>query len=383
MITSVEAIAQKLEEKRKVDLEAILSISGSAAISKNEYGITVVDDTNVATSLVFKELHKNKYDKAELLKAIDVNVKELMPNIPIPNLNLVPKPLYDTEVTASADLRKQVSMLTTTVQDLKGTITTLEAEVQTEKNNRLAIEQTNDALANQLNTLVSTIDSFTGQITTSLQKSAEASILKTSLLAQNTGFKSQINSLLKQIDSLNAIINGLFAQLGAIQTQIQTEAAIVQGAAKAAEAAGGATINKVVIATIGDKKDSTKPDVWGRFKSNTNTYEFINGNSLTLINKDTATVTVAIAKTNPDGATDFYTIDSPMEFTLGAGATKKLNFILTNRAAGFGNLQSNNGGKSVEYTKNGALKITITDSAGGTETKTYTAGFGKYHKNSY
>ena len=70
MPTSLEAIAQKLEEKRKEILEEILKVSGSAAISKNDYGITVVDDTKVASSLIFKELHKDKYDNLELVKAM-------------------------------------------------------------------------------------------------------------------------------------------------------------------------------------------------------------------------------------------------------------------------------------------------------------------------
>jgi len=86
-MTALEAIAQKLEEKRKSDLESILSISGSQAIAKNQYGVTVVNENNIASSLVFKELVKPKYDEIELLKAIDVNVRELRPDIPTKNLN--------------------------------------------------------------------------------------------------------------------------------------------------------------------------------------------------------------------------------------------------------------------------------------------------------
>jgi hypothetical protein len=108
MIASLEAIAQKLEEDRKDKLEAILSVSGSQAITKNEYGITIVENANVASSLVFKELNKNKYDTNELLKAVDINVIELKPDIPVANRNLVPKPLYDEQVTLNDDLRAQV-----------------------------------------------------------------------------------------------------------------------------------------------------------------------------------------------------------------------------------------------------------------------------------
>jgi hypothetical protein len=94
-LTSLESISEKLAETKKVNLEALLIASGSAAVAKNEFGVTVVDNTNVASSLVFKNLSKPKYDETELLKAIDVEVIELKPNIPTPNLNLIPKPLYE------------------------------------------------------------------------------------------------------------------------------------------------------------------------------------------------------------------------------------------------------------------------------------------------
>ena len=163
-MTGLEAIAQKLEEKRQSDLENILSISGSQAIAKNEYGVTIVNENNVASSLVFKELTKPKYDNDELIKAIDLNIKELKPDIPKPNLELVPKPLYDEEVLQNEDLRKQVADLNLEVSNLNSTISDLESQVQSEINNRLSIEQTNDALVNQLNTLVQTIDDFALQI---------------------------------------------------------------------------------------------------------------------------------------------------------------------------------------------------------------------------
>ena len=81
-LTSLESINEKIEEKRKKDLESILMISGSDAITKNEFGVTLVDANNLASSLIFKNLSKPKYDNEELVKAIDVNIIELKPNIP-------------------------------------------------------------------------------------------------------------------------------------------------------------------------------------------------------------------------------------------------------------------------------------------------------------
>ena len=78
-LTSLESISEKLVTKRQSDLESILSISGSAVTTKNEYGVTIVDNTDIASSLVFKNLSKPKYDEVELIKAIDVDIKELKP----------------------------------------------------------------------------------------------------------------------------------------------------------------------------------------------------------------------------------------------------------------------------------------------------------------
>jgi len=63
-MASLEEIKEKLAEARQEQLEQILSTSGSTAIAKNEYNITTIDEKNVATSLVFKNLSKPKYDEA-------------------------------------------------------------------------------------------------------------------------------------------------------------------------------------------------------------------------------------------------------------------------------------------------------------------------------
>jgi hypothetical protein len=379
-MTSLEAIAQKLEEKRKSDLESILSISGSQAIAKNQYGITVVDENNIASSLVFKELSKNKYDESELLKAIDLNIKELRPNIPTPNLNLVPKPLYDEEVLQNEDLRKQVADLNIEVSNLNTTISDLESQVQSEINNRLAIEQTNDALVNQLNTLVQTIDDFALQIQNSLQKSVEEGILRASLQSQNTGFKAQIQALIKQIDSLNSIIEGLQSQLGAVQNQ----QAIVQGTQAQAMAAGADVINDVAIVKLEQKQDTNALDIWARFSA-TGGEQWKNGKSISITNNDKKPITVSITNKNPKDR-EFYKIPTK-NFTIEAGAQKDMEFTLNKDAVGDLDSRKKGGwfnGKShsAEY-KDGSLKVTITRADGTAKSKEYTAGFGKYHPDSY
>lgn len=187
-MTNLEAIALKLQEEKDRRLEQILSVSGSSAISKNEYNVNIVDELNPASSLVFKKLNKPKYDEVELKKAINITLKELKPNIPKEAKDLVPRPLYNGVLIENEDLRKKVSKLETQVQSLETDITNLQSRVQTEINNRLNIEQTNDALVNQLDTINKTIDEFSGQIATSLQKSVDESVLR----AKITGTKYRI-----------------------------------------------------------------------------------------------------------------------------------------------------------------------------------------------
>ena len=377
MATGLEAIAEKLEQKRQNKLESILSISGSQAIAKNDYGITVVEESNVASSLVFKELNKNKYDTTELLKAVDVVVKELKPDIPTANLNLVPKPLYDEKVVENEDLRKQVTDLTATIVDLNGQITDLKGQVQTEINSRLTIEQTNDALVNQLQTLTQTIDEFALQIQTAVQKSVDESILRTSLQAQNTGFKAQIEALIKQIDSLNSIIEGLQSQLGAVQNQ----QAIVQGTQAQAQAAGADVVNEVAIVKIKTKADANQPAIYGKINAKGGN-KFINGTGASITNNDKQPIQVSIQISNPSGIG--WLTASQTSFSVGPGASTDVDFRINEGAAG--NVDSKKGKLSYSHSadyEGGNVKVVITRSDGSSKDRSYPTKLTKNHPDSF
>ena len=366
-LTTLETISEKLQEKRQADLESILISSGSAAITKNEYNITIVDDSNIASSLIFKNLSKPKYDEVELIKAIDVGVKELMPNIPTRNLDLVPRPLYTEQVDLVEDLRRQVQRLTLTIDDLNSQITTLQAQVQTEINNRLSIEQTNDVLTNQIDTLTNTINDFTSQISTSLQKSVDESILRASLQSQNAGFKAQIEALIQQINSLNSIIEGLQAQLGAVRQQKEIE--------QETKGQGGANINKIVSANFDEK--GTPSDAVMSYKmknARDKAHAWIYGENLTLVNNDLESVQVSITA-NWNQNQRWFSIPKS-NFEISPGATERIKFIGTPNGVSFGKRDN-----TVFY--DGSLTITIKRKDGTSETKSFKTSLGVYHPKSY
>ena len=380
-MTNLEAIALKLEEEKKAKLESILSVSGSSAIAKNEYNVTVVDDVNIASSLLFKPLTKTKLDDVELVKAIDVEVKELKPDIPAINRNLVPKPLYDEKVTENEDLRKQVNQLTIDVTTLKNEITSLNTKLQSEINQKLNIEQTNDVLVNQIDTLGGTLGDISTQIATSLQKSVDESILRASLQSQNTGFKAQINALIKQIDSLNSIIRGLQSQLGAVQQQ----QAIQQSASNLAAASGGEIINKIVVASFEGPKNTPNFKLHGKLKPNDGQTKFESGGAIRFVNNDTQPVTIEIVAPKPSSLRNNWLIIPKTNFQIEGGKDELITLSVDKRG-GDGVGPDNSGwfsswGHSQDY--DGTITLSVTKSDGTKESKTYPTKFTKNHPDSF
>jgi len=386
--TSLEVIAQKLEEKKKQELEDILRVSGSAAIVKNEYGITVVDAGVTASSLIFKPLTKSKYDNTELVKAIDVEVQELKPNIPVLQKDLVPKPLYDEQITINADLTNQIAGLNVQIDTLNSTINELQSQVETETNNRLNIEQTNDALSNQLNTLTSTVEDFTKQIQSAIQKSVDESILRASLQAQNVGYKAQVEALIKQIDSLNSIIEGLQAQLGAVQQQ-QT---IQNATQNIALAAGGDAVNDVAVVVLEGSSKADSPRVFFRIKSDLGAVDFVRGKTLKITNNDTMDIVVTVSLPAFSGGQSM-TISganssNTLTFTLKQNEVK--NIPLNINAEATRNLSSRpktggfGGHTGSESYRGGQLKVSVLRKSNNvTKDVTYDWGFDKLHPNSF
>lgn len=353
-VSSLESIAEKLAEAKKQKLEEILSVSGSNAMAKSEYGITNVTDDNIASTLVFKPLNRNKYDNEQILKSLNPQISELKPDIPVQRKDFVPKPIYDEEVKTNEDLRSQINTLNNTIDGLNDRISELESQVESEVNNRLSIEQSNDVLNNQTQTLTGTVEDFANQIQSSIQKSVEESILRGSLQSQNIGYRAQIEALIKQIDSLNSMIEGLQSQLGAVQQQ----QAIQQSTSNLAAAANGDAINDVLIVTgikdgiscrINNKNGDSK---WGAGATGAD-----------LTNNDTQPITVTFEILNPPGQ-DWLKTGQSFPITLQPQENKRIGFWICSGCCDYGKRD-----RSTGY--DGKLKIKVKRWDGAEKTKDY------------
>jgi hypothetical protein len=379
-LTALETIAQKLQEERSNRLESILISSGSSAIVKNEYNVTIVDEKNVASSLVFKELNKDKYDEEEIKKAINVNVTELKPNIPEPNLNLIPKPIYDKLSEKYTELEKNYNDLDIIYQIAVREIEKLQLEVKKVTIEKLTIEQKDDLIANQMDTLSNTLTLFTEQIGTALQKSVEESILRTSLQSQNSGYKVQIESLIKQIDSLNSIIEGLQAQLGAVQQQ----QAITSGTTAQALAAGADVINEVVVLKINGPEIDKAWKIASKQRAGSSDTKWTSGGTLNFTNNDKSTVTITLSHPKPQGFDiDWMTFPKGKSFTIAGGASESIQLGIDHNSGNGKDSKKKWIGYSGSTDYKSELTIKVTKADGKVASKTYPTKNTKTHPDSY
>jgi hypothetical protein len=381
---SIEAIKEKLEIEKRERLEEILKVSGSNAISKTEYNTTIVDEKNAASSLIFKNVSKDKFDNDELVKAIDIEITELKPNIPIQTTPKVDLELYNQALSEIEDLRALVALLRENINILESTIGVLNAQIEVARNEKLATDQLNDVLVNQLETLSQTLAEFASQIQTAVQKSVDESILRASLQAQNSGFKAQIEALIKQIDSLNSIIEGLQAQLGAVQQQ----QAIEQGTQAQALAAKGEVINDVVVASF-DRTLSTTTDyrIYAKIQENRNNKEpeskWINGESIKFVNNDKLPVKIIIDVSYPENGRLRWFEPDNTNFEVPPNGDVKVSLNLRGRAAnGYQSKPIFLGyGSSQNYT--GELRVKVIRSDKSEDTKAFKTLMIKSHPKSY
>ena len=179
---------------------------------------------------------------------------------------------------------------------------------------------------------------------------------------------------------MNAIIEGLQSQLGAVQQQ---QAIQQSTAANAAAAGADAFVNAVTAKFEGES--SWTGQTSGLFaKINAKGYasKWVRNGTLKLTNNDKLPVKISMIHSPPNGW-NWLTIPKN-NFDLAGGASDEITFGINSRAVPTG-AESSDGfwswGSSTEY--KGTLKLTITKADGTTQSKDYPAGFEKSNPGSY
>jgi hypothetical protein len=189
------------------------------AIEKKYINFSEVDNNaNVTT-----KLYSDVFNKAELEKSVNTLVTELITPLPDRNLDLIPKPIYDAEVTRSLELEKEIIDLQNEVDDLTSQVQSLTADSASLyiSNDNLLI--TNAKLENSLTSVQQSQLELRQNLTTSLTKAINEATERTALEAENNGLTAQKNALAKQIDTLNGLLAAANASLQVAQQQLSAK----------------------------------------------------------------------------------------------------------------------------------------------------------------
>ena len=210
---------------------------------------TYIDTSNSTEETVSTKLYIDQYNPTELSKSVDLQVTELIKPLPIPRLDLVPKPLYDTEVQLNADLNNEITLLNSTIDDLTARLALKTADSSSlyTDNDNLRIQ--NAALNNRLGSIQQTTLDLKTNLTTSLTKAINEATERTALEAENSGLTAQKNALIKQIDTLNNLLAQANATIQVAQQQLSAK--------QQAIAAGGVSTGELAT-IIFDAGDITK-----------------------------------------------------------------------------------------------------------------------------
>jgi hypothetical protein len=184
-----------------------------------------IDRTNInysdnATEPLSTKLYTDDLNSIQVEKSVNTKVTELIKPLPTPNLDLVPKAIYDAEVELNGELNKEITDLNATIEDLTAKLNKKTADSGSLyiSNDFLKLQNANleNSLAAQNNIVA---DLRTG-LSTALQKAISENAERTGLEAENAGLIAQKTALLKQIDTLNNLV--LAAQQSVAKTQEAT-----------------------------------------------------------------------------------------------------------------------------------------------------------------
>jgi hypothetical protein len=215
------------------------------AIEKKYITLSDLDDNQSVST----KLYVDQYNQTELEKAVDITVTELINALPDVNLDLVPKPVYDAEVSHSQQLELDITKLELQIADLTARVQALTSDSSSLYISNDNLRVTNAKLENTVASVQQTTLELRTNLTTSLTKALNEATERTALEAENNGLNAQKNALIKQIDTLNNLLAQANASLQVAAQQLSAKAQAV--------AAGGVSTGQLST-IVWEKGDPSK-----------------------------------------------------------------------------------------------------------------------------
>lgn len=228
----------RLSKKAKPSDEKTPPPIGAASVRPVVKGQPMLDYTNVESvktdplygyisekeidgGIISGQLIRPKYNTNELKKSIDTEIFELLPNIPAPQPDTVPRPVYNVATQSIIDLTAEVQRLNFEVNDLTAKVSELEIvseSLKIEADNQLLRANIAEDTATVANTqvAVTTID-LQNAIQNSINEAVQRVSLTARIEALQESFRVQ-KELTEQREKENAAqtavegLNGFFQQ---------------------------------------------------------------------------------------------------------------------------------------------------------------------------
>jgi len=333
-------MADKSGLKNEQFLKELQEKGSTALKSRNPFGVNVFSGSVTNDGVISGKVAKSKYDTQEILKSVDTNIFELLPPEVPPELDVVPRPIYNEALARISELEIDVERLNQEISDLTGLvsdlrITTQSLRIDLDGRDLLVASVENQNQQSLQQTQASIVD-----LQNSIQRATSEAIERTSIEAINVSLLEQIDALNSQISGLNNQITNLTNQLISTQEQLsdtQNELAIQQDIADKQQKQGAFSNNEITIVPTPQTDPSYPVITWrGRptFNADFNSpdTQWINGERLEIENPTDKAVSVTVSQTGFGGKRPFNSIP-PFNLIPGGSTTITLTINGSQRDA--------------------------------------------------
>lgn len=183
-------------------------------------------------------IEKPAYTEEELIKAVDVNIDELVKPQAPPRPDVVPRPVYDELENKFQQALLDLEAAQQRILSLEGEVAQLTAQLQAALIENDSLKTQKAVVDNQFQQSTERYKEQTSKLGTAIIKSTKEANERVRLNAQVEGLVAQKDVLRQQLLSLRKIVSGLEGQVeaGVDSLRAQTEAAKAQREAQAAAA---------------------------------------------------------------------------------------------------------------------------------------------------
>lgn len=194
------------------------------------------------------------YDKDELVKAIDVEVDELLKKQKPKGEKYVLETLYNKKLQEITNLNQELQTVSNERDELLSNVETLEGDVEVLNQRIVSLETQLSEQELQLQELTTRFGELSLDFQNAVIKGTREGIERVSLTAQSRGLEAQKETLQSQLDAEKEIVKSLQAANETLQQTIETNSKVFEAQLKTMEQQVKAAQNTATTAANSKKK---------------------------------------------------------------------------------------------------------------------------------